>query len=317
MFKQLNMSLKKLFPKKTKKLKDWTLTSNEIKILTRKAGKITTQKIKSPEFKIKQDEIRLLPTEFSHKDLIFPEIFWPKYFCLRKYRVRKNQKNLTPIEWNRFIHAIEALADSDMTVPTYQDFVQMHVNAMDTHAGHAWGAHTMPGHDGRNFLTWHREYLVKIENRLRIINPLVTIPYWNWIEDRTSIPAALTKSADLTRWGVTRGGGFNGASIATASDHANLMAINDFGTFSLTLERSPFHNRIHGLVGGTMSTSSSPADPLFWLHHSFIDKLFHDWQVLNPAATHPNPNEVLLPAPIMTRTNSEVWNILSLGYIYA
>lgn len=114
--------------------------------------------------------------------------------------MRKNQKNLTAIEWQRFIHALEALAEAGMPSPTYADFVQIHRDAMDTHAGHAWGAHSMGGHDGRNFLSWHREYMAKIEARLIAINPMVTIPYWDWVTDRSAIPAALTDPADLADW---------------------------------------------------------------------------------------------------------------------
>lgn len=65
-----------------------------------------------------------------------------------------------------------------------------------------------------------------------------------------------------------------------------------------------------------MTLTSSPADPLFWLHHAFIDKLFADWQILHPAAVHSNPTETLQPAPLLTRTNAQVWSIQSLGYVY-
>jgi hypothetical protein len=41
------------------------------------------------------------------------------------------------------------------------------------------------------------------------------------------------------------------------------------------------HNRVHLWVGGSMLPMSSPNDPVFWLHHCFIDKLWADWQ-----ATH-------------------------------
>ena len=41
----------------------------------------------------------------------------------------------------------------------------------------------MDGHDGINFLTWHREYLAKFEASLMAVNPLVTIPYWDWVND--------------------------------------------------------------------------------------------------------------------------------------
>lgn len=37
------------------------------------------------------------------------------------------------------------------------------------------------------------------------------------------------------------------------------------------------HNRVHVWVGGSMRSPSSPNDPIFWLHHSFVDKLWVDW----------------------------------------
>ncbi|MGW1765416.1 tyrosinase MelC2 [Streptomyces sp. NPDC002073] len=42
------------------------------------------------------------------------------------------------------------------------------------------------------------------------------------------------------------------------------------------------HNRVHVWVGGQMATGVSPNDPVFWLHHAFIDKLWADWQKLHP-----------------------------------
>lgn len=42
------------------------------------------------------------------------------------------------------------------------------------------------------------------------------------------------------------------------------------------------HNRVHTWVGGSMSTGASPNDPVFWLHHCFIDKLWSDWQEAHP-----------------------------------
>ena len=31
-----------------------------------------------------------------------------------------------------------------------------------------------------------------------------------------------------------------------------------------------------------MATAISPADPMFWLHHSNVDRIWARWQVLNP-----------------------------------
>jgi len=38
------------------------------------------------------------------------------------------------------------------------------------------------------------------------------------------------------------------------------------------------HNRVHRWVGGTMLQMVSPNDPIFFLHHSFCDKLWAIWQ---------------------------------------
>ena len=301
----------KLLKKKTKKVKEWNLTTSQIASISRATPRIVSrQKIKSPGRKIDPKKISKLPINFPIRRLKHPHYFWKYYFCRPRYRVRKNQKNLTLTEWKRFICAVESLADTNMVLPDFQDFIQIHVDAMTTPAGIGWGAH-----NALNFLTWHREYLAKFEARLMTINPLVTIPYWNWIEDR-AIPTELNNPADIANWGITRGNSFNGSLIATSADHANLLALTNFSAFSSTLEASPFHNRIHGLVGGTMVTASSPADPLFWLHHCFIDKLFADWQILHPSSYHPNPAQLLQPSPIITRTNAQVKSILSLRYVY-
>lgn len=153
-----------------------------------------------------------------------------------------------------------------------------------TSEGMMWGAH-----GGLKFLPWHREYLAKLEARLIMINPLVSIPYWNWVEDR-AIPAQLSDPSDLAAWNITRGTSFNSSLLATATQISTLMVSPDFAGFSTTLEASPFHNRVHILVGGTMATSRSPADPLFWLHHAFIDKLWADWQQTHPGAAFNPPN---------------------------
>jgi len=309
------MARAKLLIRRGKAVKEWAIKPAELRAL-RKVRPPRTGKIKTRALRIEKAKLRIAPAQLAIRDLLIPERWWPFYFCKPRYRVRKNQKNLTQIEWQRFIHAIEALAENGMPSPTYSGFVQIHINAMDTMAGMAWGAHTMSGHNGRNFLAWHREYLAKIEARLIAINPLVTIPYWDWVTDRSAIPTALTDPGDIADWGITRGSAFNGSSLASATQLNTLLAGAAFDTFQSTLEAAPFHNRLHGLVGGTMQTSASPADPLFWLHHAFIDKIWADWQALHPGVNPSNPSEVFQPAPIMTRTVAQVLDTRALGYVY-
>jgi tyrosinase len=41
------------------------------------------------------------------------------------------------------------------------------------------------------------------------------------------------------------------------------------------------HNRVHMWVGGSMLPMTSPNDPVFWLHHCFVDKLWVIWQAMH------------------------------------
>jgi tyrosinase len=42
------------------------------------------------------------------------------------------------------------------------------------------------------------------------------------------------------------------------------------------------HNLVHRWVNGTMMLMTSPNDPVFWLHHCNIDRLWGDWQQQHP-----------------------------------
>jgi tyrosinase len=45
---------------------------------------------------------------------------------------------------------------------------------------------------------------------------------------------------------------------------------------------SLMHIRVHAWVGGNMSSAfTSPNDPVFWLHHCYMDKLWADWQAMH------------------------------------
>jgi tyrosinase len=52
---------------------------------------------------------------------------------------------------------------------------------------------------------------------------------------------------------------------------SNLDAYSD--GFRQDFEVGP-HMLVHGIIGGHMSTNWSPADPIFWLHHSNVDRIW-------------------------------------------
>ena len=57
-----------------------------------------------------------------------------------------------------------------------------------------------------------------------------------------------------------------------------------YDRFRVLIEQAP-HGAVHagiGGPGGDMTTMISPNDPIFWMHHSFIDKLWADHQKYRP-----------------------------------
>ncbi len=224
--------------------------------------------------------------------------------------VRKDQANLSESEWDRFIVALGRLHGTGIPAPKYRDFLRVHVEAMD-HAGMGWGVHTMMGVDGRNFLAWHRQYLLRFEQRLRQVDSSVALPYWDWIADR-SIPSRLDTPQLRSEWGIRRD--WDPDLLPEAAEIDAILERKRFRGFQIRLET--VHGWVHVAVGGTMRTSSSPADPLFWLHHANIDRLWAKWQRAHPRQAPSNRDEVLAPPPIFGNTVESVLRIRELGYRY-
>lgn len=57
----------------------------------------------------------------------------------------------------------------------------------------------------------------------------------------------------------------------------------DFESFRGPFEGIP-HAAIHDAVGGDMAPASSPNDPIFFLHHTNVDRWWYKWQQLNNSA---------------------------------
>ena len=86
------------------------------------------------------------------------------------------------------------------------------------------------------------------------------------------------------------------------------------------------HNQVHLWVGGDMLAGTSPNDPVFWLHHCNIDRIWWSWQqrygitsTYRPVSGGPvghNRGDTLQQL-ITPRTVAGVLDIRNLGYKYA
>ncbi|ORZ34378.1 hypothetical protein BCR44DRAFT_1514117 [Catenaria anguillulae PL171] len=154
-------------------------------------------------------------------------------------------------------------------------------------------------HMTTQFLPMHRAILKEFEDELIKANPAIQgLPYWDELADSAAPlsstmfatdgvsamqPGALTAPfAGLTddsgrvvqrRPRSTISGKFNWIP-SSVSMAAALKSFKTFGEMSGVVEVVPY-NAYHGMIGGHMGDPRiSPADPVFYLHHCYIDLLW-------------------------------------------
>ncbi|KAF8954699.1 hypothetical protein BDZ97DRAFT_1927844 [Flammula alnicola] len=93
----------------------------------------------------------------------------------------------------------------------------------------------------------------------------------------------------ITEHCLTRGINNDARKYLTSSAMANATKLPTFELFRIELEGEPItsdhrmHDGGHIAVGGEMSNFySSPGDPLFYLHHANLDRIWWNWQQMLP-----------------------------------
>ncbi len=200
--------------------------------------------------------------------------------------VRKSADALNDQEQQVFKSAItKAIADG-----TYSRLVHIHGDmSHDMHTMQGMPAGTL------RFLPWHRLYLVNFEQAMRVFEPTFFTPHWRWM-DQSSLPAwmedfmpsgAVDENGDPIVITRAPGNDPNTPDLPTTDTiQTTVMNQSDYRSFTLALEgANPYgaHNLVHMWFNGTMSNVPiAPADPMFWLHHAEIDRIWAIWANANP-----------------------------------
>jgi tyrosinase len=238
-----------------------------------------------------------------------------------------------------------------LTAPHMQRFIEAMraVEAITDNRGYNFiaGFHGVPGNycwhhqisrrtplQARLFLPWHRAYLWWLEQALQDQTPDVSLPWWDWTTTRT-VPAAFsTRSVDgkanplagskitaptasppINRRTRRAAGRTPGARLPLPAEIASLVDDSDWASFSDRIES--FHDAVHVWVGADMADITTAAyDPIFFVHHCMIDRIWYLWQV-----AHGNggiPRDLLrLPLSPFGKTFADVLDVQRLGYEYA
>jgi len=162
---------------------------------------------------------------------------------------------------------------------------------------------TCQAHDGQNedfFLPWHRCFVLYFEQIIATLTDQkdFALPYWNYSTSdatRGVIPPQFTNQNDVdfgSLYDGKRNPGVNQLQQiqkGQSGDPLSLSALtqkeyssNDTESgFCQELDNT-LHGAVHVLVGNTQNMGDVPyaaQDPIFWLHHCNIDRLWASWNV--------------------------------------
>ena len=139
------------------------------------------------------------------------------------------------------------------------------------------------------FLAWHRGYLYYLEQQLRAVsgNSTLVLPYWDYYA-KPQMPPEFTNPSPLNPLYVSRlnTNVIDALTLAPFGSTVTNMQRGLSNAFETSMENMP-HNPVHNIIGNIMADMMSPTDPIFWLHHANIDRLWSAWQQAGGGRTTP------------------------------
>jgi tyrosinase len=163
------------------------------------------------------------------------------------------------------------------------------------------------------FLPWHRMFVYFYERLLRSVlaDSDFTLPYWNYSPDslgpyQTSIPPQFRARLDPLFSSLYRSSRISAVNSGRAIDYgkevyqrlhlAPSMSQTTYAPVGAILGfnnqlNSHVHGNVHTLVGNSLGMANvkwAGNDPIFWMHHSNIDRIWESWNKAgfsNPATT--------------------------------
>jgi hypothetical protein len=222
--------------------------------------------------------------------------------------VRQSIAALTPAQIASLQHGIQVMMSRAASDPTSYRF---QANIHGTYDS----ATTPPEmlswnnceHGSYYFFSWHRMYLYFFDRILRAAagDPNLVLPYWNWTDPaQRTLPLPFRQPANATNplyiappgrspaldaGTASLGPGtvdfsvafadvnFDSPTGSGASFGGQIAAPMQFNSPHGNLESQP-HDVVHVALGGLMGDPNTAAqDPIFWLHHANIDRMWNHW----------------------------------------
>ena len=176
------------------------------------------------------------------------------------------------------------------------------------------------------FLAWHRMYLYYFERILRKAskNNDLVLPYWNYsdVATESALPDAFRNPATNSNSlyesnrdpAINSGGHLDPSVVDYSTSMGETIFAGTSGSSDLgfggqivstpmhfagphgALESQP-HDVVHVSIGGLMGDPNTAAlDPIFWLHHCNIDRLWEKWLRQGGGRVNPTSNSAWMNA---------------------
>jgi tyrosinase len=222
--------------------------------------------------------------------------------------VRQSIATLTPAQITSLQRGIQVMMSRPPSDPTSYRF-QANIHGTFDSATTPQEMQTWNNceHGSYYFLSWHRMYLYFFDRILRAAagDPNLVLPYWNWTDPaQRTLPLPFRQPANASnslfiappgRPAALDGGtaslgagtvdfsvafadvNFDSPTGSGASFGGQIAAPMQFNGPHGDFESQP-HDVVHVALGGLMDDPDTAAqDPIFWLHHANIDRMWNRW----------------------------------------
>ncbi|KAJ3254080.1 hypothetical protein HK103_007541 [Boothiomyces macroporosus] len=228
--------------------------------------------------------------------------------------VRQEWRQLSSGQQQAYLNAINQLnqrqddTSNDSTDPATWSFAHFAI----VHARYQQANHNQGSVQAPPFFAWHRIFLHYYEKALQSIDSSVVLPYWDWTQDSqnplsSDVYAQLggngqgasgcMETNPLNGWSSAVNGGClkrcsgAGQTLYPAGAVVSLMnGSPNYAALNRQIQDGP-HGAVHNVIGGRcadggvgdMYTMSSAGDPIFYMHHAMVDKIWMMWQDACPS----------------------------------